>query len=156
MHFNPGKNNVLQWRDENKYFKLRSKMSVGYSGCYIAADRPLEIDRKAQFVTLEVISDLAFKQPFGFMETDSDVYEYTKTTEESLPMFMETTVFPSSDTSVRVTAVPVAAAVGQGPARIRKMLGRDAFHWPSREMELGSNLVERWSSTKVPKRSLSV
>ncbi|OBR07515.1 Pisatin demethylase [Colletotrichum higginsianum IMI 349063] len=78
MRFNQGKNNVLQWRDADKNFKLRSKMAAG-----------------AQFFTLDVISDLAFDQPFGFMETDSDVYEHIKTTEESLTMFMEMTVICS-------------------------------------------------------------
>ncbi|TQN75301.1 Trichothecene C-15 hydroxylase [Colletotrichum shisoi] len=63
MRFNPGENNVLQWRDEDKHFNLRSKMATD--------------------------------QPFGFMETHSDVYEHMKTTEESLPMFMEMTVFLS-------------------------------------------------------------
>jgi hypothetical protein len=37
---------------------------------------------------------LAFGEPFGFLETDSDVYEYIKTTEETLPMVMVTTVVP--------------------------------------------------------------
>ncbi|KZL76125.1 pisatin demethylase [Colletotrichum tofieldiae] len=116
MRFNPAKNNVLSWRDEDEHFKLRSKMAAGYSGrevanleqkiddnllgllklieSYVDADKPFDFGRKAQFFTLDVISDLAFGKPFGFMETDSDMYEYIKTTEESLPMFMATTVFP--------------------------------------------------------------
>ncbi|KAK6217500.1 pisatin demethylase [Colletotrichum tabaci] len=81
MRFNQGKNNVLQWRDADKHFKLRSKMAAGYSG--------------REFSILDVISDLAFDQPFGFMETDSDVYEHIKITKESLTIFMETTVFCS-------------------------------------------------------------
>ncbi|CCF43750.1 pisatin demethylase [Colletotrichum higginsianum] len=88
MRFNQGKNNVLQWRDADKNFKLRSKMAAGYSG------REVEIPTQ-KFFTLDVISDLAFDQPFGFMETDSDVYEHIKTTEESLTMFMEMTVICS-------------------------------------------------------------
>lgn len=31
MRFNQGKNNVLQWRDADKHFKLRSKMAAGVS-----------------------------------------------------------------------------------------------------------------------------
>ncbi|KDN60126.1 hypothetical protein CSUB01_02785 [Colletotrichum sublineola] len=77
MRFNPAKNNALSTRNENEHSKLRSKMAAG-----------------AQFFTLDVTSDLAFGKPFGFMETDSDVYKYIKTTEESLPVFVATTVYP--------------------------------------------------------------
>ncbi|KAK1997896.1 cytochrome P450 [Colletotrichum falcatum] len=116
MRFNPVKNNVLSSRDEDEHSKLRSKMAAGYSGRevenlenkidqnlsrlfrlierYIDAGKPFDFGRKAQFFTLDVISDLAFGKPFGFVETDSDVYEYIKTTEESLPMFIATTVYP--------------------------------------------------------------
>ncbi|KAK1518273.1 major facilitator superfamily transporter [Colletotrichum abscissum] len=48
----------------------------------------------AQFFTLDVISDLAFGEPFGFVASDSDMYEYIKTTEENLPVFMGMTVVP--------------------------------------------------------------
>ncbi|KAF7558832.1 hypothetical protein G7046_g5333 [Stylonectria norvegica] len=116
MRFNPGSNNILSWRDEDEHFKLRSKMSAGYGGRevenleskidqniiafmkllgdYAATSKVVDFGRKAQFFTLDVISDLAFGTPFGFLETDSDVYEYIKTTEENLPMVMVTTVIP--------------------------------------------------------------
>ncbi|KAK2044941.1 pisatin demethylase [Colletotrichum somersetense] len=116
MRFNPAKNNVLSARDEDEHSKLRSKMKAGYSGreienlenkldenilrlfrlidSYIDAGKPFDFGRKAQFFTLDVISDLAFGTPLGFMETDSDVHEYIKIMEESLPMFMATTVYP--------------------------------------------------------------
>ncbi|KAK1979162.1 cytochrome P450 [Colletotrichum cereale] len=116
MRFDPAKNNVLSSRDEDEHSKLRAKMAAGYSGreienletkidqnllglfrlveSYIDAGKPFDFGRKAQFFTLDVISDLAFGKPFGFMESDSDVYEYIKTMEESLPMFMATTVYP--------------------------------------------------------------
>ncbi|EFQ29169.1 pisatin demethylase [Colletotrichum graminicola] len=116
MRFNPAKNNILSSRNEDDHSKLRSKMAAGYSGRevenletkidenlsrlftlierYIDADKPLDFGRKAQFFTLDVISDLAFGKPLGFMETDSDVYDYIRTTEESLPMLMVSTVYP--------------------------------------------------------------
>ncbi|RSM20322.1 hypothetical protein CDV31_000817 [Fusarium ambrosium] len=116
MRFNPANNNILSWRDEDEHFKLRSKMSAGYGGRevenlepkidknilafikllrkYADENRPVDLGRRAQFFTLDVLSDLAFGEPFGFLETDSDVYEYIKTTEETLPMVMVTTVVP--------------------------------------------------------------
>ncbi|KAF7538220.1 hypothetical protein G7Z17_g12677 [Cylindrodendrum hubeiense] len=116
MRFDPASNNILSWRDEDEHFKLRSKMAAGYGGRevenlepkidknvlafiqllknYAAEKKVVDFGRKAQFFTLDVISDLAFGKPFGFLETDSDVYEYIGTTEETLPMVMVTTVVP--------------------------------------------------------------
>ncbi len=61
---------------------------------YVAANRPFDFGRKAQYFTLDVISDLAFGQPFGDVATDSDVYEYIKTMEENMPNIIVTTVLP--------------------------------------------------------------
>ncbi|KAM0421938.1 hypothetical protein ACHAPD_000379 [Fusarium lateritium] len=116
MRFNPGNNNILSHRDEDEHFKLRSKMSAGYGGRevenlepkidknilsfitllakYADAKKPVDLGRRAQFFTLDVISDLAFGEPFGFLETDSDVYKYIQITEETLPAVMVTTVIP--------------------------------------------------------------
>ncbi|WZH43100.1 cytochrome P450 [Fusarium acuminatum] len=116
MRFNPGSNNILSWRDEDEHFKLRSKMSAGYGGRevqdlepkidknilafiqllrkYADNNKPVDLGRRAQFFTLDVISDLAFGEPFGFLETDSDVYKYIQITEETLPSVMVTTVVP--------------------------------------------------------------
>lgn len=44
---------------------------------------------------MDVISDIAFDEPFGFLETDSDVYQYIETTEKTLPVVMVTTVLPA-------------------------------------------------------------
>ncbi|RBR15426.1 hypothetical protein FVER53590_09331 [Fusarium verticillioides] len=102
MRFDPGNNNILPWRDEDEHFKLRSKMSAGYRGRevenlepkidknilsfmkllekYADEKKPVDFGRRAQFFTLDVISDLAFGEPFGFLETDSDVYKYIQIT----------------------------------------------------------------------------
>ncbi|KAK1543408.1 hypothetical protein CPAR01_04041 [Colletotrichum paranaense] len=124
MRFNPSRDNVLSCRDEDEHTKLRSKMAAGYSGRevqafeqkidgnlvrlirlierYVDGRKPFDFGRKAHFFTLDVISDLAFGEPFGFVASDSDMYEYIKTTEENLPVFMGMTV--------------VDVAYGEGPA----------------------------------------
>lgn len=61
---------------------------------YADESKPFDFGRKAQFFTLDVISDLAFGEPFGFVASDSDMYEYIETTEENLPVFMGMTVVP--------------------------------------------------------------
>jgi hypothetical protein len=61
---------------------------------YVSANKPFDFGRKAQYFTLDVISDLAFGEPFGDIATNSDVYEYIKTTEENMPTILITTVLP--------------------------------------------------------------
>ena len=56
--------------------------------------KPFDFGRKAQYFTLDVISDIAFGEAFGDIATDSDVHEYIKTTEETLPAIILTTILP--------------------------------------------------------------
>lgn len=63
-------------------------------GKYADKDKIIDLGRKIQYFTLDVISDIAFGEPFGFLETDSDVYRYIETTERTLPIVMVTTVIP--------------------------------------------------------------
>ncbi|KAM0257753.1 hypothetical protein ACHAQJ_004204 [Trichoderma viride] len=116
MRFNPTEDNCLSTRDEKAHSILRSKMAAGYAGRdvdsleskiddsvreflrllgrYADNKEPLDLGRKVQYFTLDVISNISYGGPFGFVETDSDVYEYIKTTEKNLPMVMLVTVFP--------------------------------------------------------------
>lgn len=56
--------------------------------------KPFDLARKAQYFTLDAISTVAYGQPFGFITTDSDCYDYIKMTEETVPTIMVTTVLP--------------------------------------------------------------
>lgn len=56
--------------------------------------RPVDFGRKAQYFTLDVISDVAFGNAFGFIATDSDVHDYIKTTEDTLPAIIMVSVLP--------------------------------------------------------------
>lgn len=109
--------NVLSMRDDDKHNELRAKMAAGYSGReveglekkidqtilnlinlfdsnYVSVNKPFDLGRKAQFFTLDVISTVAYGEPFGFLETNTDVYEYIKTTEENVPTIIVTTALP--------------------------------------------------------------
>ena len=44
----------------------------------------MDLARKAQFVTLDIITDLAFGVPFGDVERDEDVHLYIQSTEETM------------------------------------------------------------------------
>jgi len=46
--------------------------------------KPMDLARKAQFVTLDIITDLAFDAPFGDIDLDEDVHLYIQSTEETI------------------------------------------------------------------------
>ncbi|KAK4209072.1 cytochrome P450 [Rhypophila decipiens] len=117
MRFDPTKDNVLSTRDEVAHNKLRAKMAAGYSGKevdnlepiidrnllslislleerYIAKKKPFDFARKAQFFTLDAISDLSYGRPFGYLANDEDMFSYIGMTEAQLPTIMLTSVYP--------------------------------------------------------------
>lgn len=55
---------------------------------YLSTDdvyRPVDFAQKSQFFTLDVISDLAFGQPFGYLTKDEDVFDFLKITRAFFP-----------------------------------------------------------------------
>ncbi|KAK6223056.1 cytochrome P450 [Colletotrichum tabaci] len=116
MRLKPGKDNVLSARDDDLHQKLRSKMAAGYSGKeiedleakidqnvlrlvgllekYGSRDEPFDFGLKAQYFTLDAISDIAFGEPFGDLETDSDVHGYIETMDQNMPTIILTSVLP--------------------------------------------------------------
>ena len=54
----------------------------------------MDFARKIQFFTLDVISALAFDQPFGDLIVDEDKFDYIKCTEEALPTMLLMTELP--------------------------------------------------------------
>lgn len=50
--------------------------------------RPMDFGEKASFFTLDVISELAFGEAFGYLENDSDVFEYLSITKTFIPIMM--------------------------------------------------------------------
>ncbi|KAK4183986.1 Pisatin demethylase [Podospora australis] len=111
---NPTRDNLFSMRDDVAHTALRNKMVAGYSGKenlsmettieteiarlidlierkYISTSttyRPMDFGQKAQYFTLDVISDLAFGQPLGYLEKDDDVYDYIKITTASIPAML--------------------------------------------------------------------
>jgi hypothetical protein len=43
---------------------------------------------------LDVLSTVAYGSPFGFLSTDTDVYQFIETSEKVIPTVMMVTVFP--------------------------------------------------------------
>ena len=63
----------------------------------------MDFARKAQFLTLDVITDIAFGQPFGDLVEDKDVHEYLTTIDRMMPVLHWLVVFPNI---VDLLAVP--------------------------------------------------
>ncbi|EEH40562.2 benzoate 4-monooxygenase cytochrome P450 [Paracoccidioides lutzii Pb01] len=120
FQLDPPRDCTLSMRDNALHATLRSKLAPGYSGKgieslhesidaqivkfirlieskYLSTDtnlRPVDFARKVQYLTLDVISTLAFGRTFGFLDKDGDMFNYIKTTEESLPVMQMIALLP--------------------------------------------------------------
>jgi cytochrome P450 len=124
MRFNPSKDNVVSMRDDELHGKLRGKLAAGYSGreidgleekidrhvmalvellrtSYVAKNKPFDFGRKCQYLTLDILSDIAYSDSFGFLESDSDKFDYIKTVEDNFPTIIVVTVLPWIITMMR-------------------------------------------------------
>lgn len=108
--FEAGKDHVFSQLDEEKHTKRRQQMAAGYSGKenlslepdidgrlqellhlirskYISTPtsyKPMDLARKAQFFTLDVISTIGFGEAFGDLQADADLNDYIKSGEQGL------------------------------------------------------------------------
>ncbi|PKS11176.1 hypothetical protein jhhlp_002937 [Lomentospora prolificans] len=149
MRLDPSRDNVLSQRDDTRHNELRAKMAAGYSGkevenlekridhCvlklvdlierkYISTDseyKPLDFGRKAQYFTLDVISNVAFGEPFGFLESDSDVHRYIQTTEENLPAIILVSVLPWLNGALQSPLLKSLLPSEKDPIGLGKIIG---------------------------------
>ncbi|KAL1839543.1 hypothetical protein VTJ49DRAFT_1406 [Mycothermus thermophilus] len=127
FRLDPQRDHIVSTLDEREHTRLRSIMQHGYSGKevegieekldaevlsfirlletrYIAHNKPFDFARKVQYFTTDAIAHLAFGEPFGFLETDSDVYNYIAIIEKTMPAMGFFTNFPGL---FRVLRLPV-------------------------------------------------
>ncbi|KIH92465.1 Cytochrome P450 family protein [Sporothrix brasiliensis 5110] len=64
--------------------------NTGGKGIY----KTVDLARKVQFFTLDVISVLAFGESFGYLDADFDKFGYIRTTESTVPILMSTAILP--------------------------------------------------------------
>lgn len=50
--------------------------------------RPMELSEKIQFFALDVIGELAFGEAFGYMRDNTDVHEYLKMLNSTVPLML--------------------------------------------------------------------
>jgi hypothetical protein len=48
----------------------------------------IDFAQKAQFFTLDVISDIAFGREFGYLANDKNMFSYIKTTKDTIPVMV--------------------------------------------------------------------
>lgn len=110
----PGKDHVFSQLDEEKHSKRRQQMASGYSGKenlslepdidarlqelldlirrkYISTSngsKPMDLARKIQYFTLDVISTIGFGEAFGDLLADDDLNDYIKSGEQGLTVVM--------------------------------------------------------------------
>ena len=48
--------------------------------------RPVDLGQKLQYLTLDVISDLSFGEPLGYLQHDTDPYDYVEAMDASMPV----------------------------------------------------------------------
>ncbi|KAF2449140.1 cytochrome P450 [Karstenula rhodostoma CBS 690.94] len=104
----PGRDHIFSQVDEEKHTKRRQQMAAGYSGKentdlestidrYIdqytslirhkyrstpAQHKVMDLARKTQYLTLDVISDIGFGQAFGDLANDADMDSYLESTDK--------------------------------------------------------------------------
>ncbi|KAK3689422.1 pisatin demethylase [Podospora appendiculata] len=109
--------NLVSEMDEQKHHALRSKVAIGYSGKevesmeskvdrqilafinlletrYVSQNKAFDFAHKSMYLTLDVLSDVAFSQPFGFIKTDSDMFNYIETLGQNIPFVFPLNAFP--------------------------------------------------------------
>jgi hypothetical protein len=75
---------------------------------YISTDtelKPMDLARKAQFLTLDIITDLAFDAPFGDIDHDDDVHLYIQSTEETLQAAIMLTTIPAMNSFLNLPII---------------------------------------------------
>jgi cytochrome P450 len=120
LRIDPYKDNSFSTLDDRAHDIMRSKLMPGYGGKdvdnlhslideqvaafvslletkYLATEtdfKTVDLARKVQYFTLDVISSLAFGKEFGYLEADADKFGYIKTTESTVPILLATALMP--------------------------------------------------------------
>lgn len=87
---------------------------------YVSRNKAVDMARLAQYFTLDVLSQIAFGDAFGYLEANKDLYEYNRTSIEFMPILELITNHPSirsvlSSRPVQALVAPKGTdKVGQG------------------------------------------
>jgi len=190
LRFDPHKDNAFSTLDDQVHERLRAKLMPGYGGKDVdnlqeqidkqvaglvtlleskylstkADYRPVDLARKVQYFTLDVISALAFGKELGYLAADEDLHSYIKTTESTLPIMLATALVPwllnmiqsprlkplipnvrnivGIGTVIGVAHDSVAERYGEKAVVKRDMLGSFVAHGLTKEEAEGETVVQ--------------
>lgn len=134
IRIDPHVTNIVSERDPGKHDRMRHKMSAGYAGreldrlesevCERMQEfvnhidthwainpgegmKVLDMARIIQFLAVDVITQLCFGKPLGFISNNKDMFSFLKTIETQLPIVQHFTVIHEVNTLIqRITHVP--------------------------------------------------
>ena len=111
--------------------------------------RPVDFARKVQYLTLDVISTIAFGEAFGFIGHDADFFDYIKTTEDTVPVMQLCALVPWL---VKLLQSPIGKLimptekdpVGLGPimATAKRVVGQRYGEKPIKRRDMLGSFVE--------------
>jgi len=111
MRMDPYDDCLFSMTDTAAHDRLKARLSFGYGGKenpsleagideqlqnlvgliqrkYLSTDKelkPMDFAKTAQYFTLDAVTKIAYGKEFGYLATDSDVYEYIETAEAYVP-----------------------------------------------------------------------
>ncbi|KAH7346262.1 cytochrome P450 [Rhexocercosporidium sp. MPI-PUGE-AT-0058] len=123
--------NTISEKDEQKHTETRAKVANGYGGKdnpnlessvdnrvmdlvhlieanYLSANgnyKVMDWAHVAQYFTMDVLTDVAFSQPFGYLKQNSDLHDYIKTVRAYIPVLELQTNIPFVNTILSSTIV---------------------------------------------------
>ncbi|KAF4871936.1 Cytochrome P450 monooxygenase lolP1 [Colletotrichum siamense] len=190
LRFDPYSDSVFTALDDKYHDTLRAKLAAGYAGKdvdgvedvidervealvhlletrYLATGseyKTVDLARKVQYFTLDVISALGFGKKFGYLEADADTMRYIEITEKTLPSLLVIALqpwmlrilqsstlkffMPSSKDIIgigdvmRRAAEAVEERYGEKPVVKRDILGSFVSHGLTKEEAEGETTVQ--------------
>jgi cytochrome P450 len=190
LRLDPYRDSCFTALDDKVHDSLRAKLLPGYNGKdvdnlhalvdqqvlslvhlletkYLSTDtayKPVDLARKVQYFTLDVISTLAFGKKLGYLEADRDVFHYIETTEKTIPFLMATALMPwvltimhspklkwlvpdarnmiGIGTVMQLAQQAVRSRYGPEPEVKRDMLGSFVAHGLSEQEAQGESVVQ--------------
>ncbi len=116
--------NTISEKDEQKHTEMRAKVANGYAGkdnpdlessvdnrvmdlvhliesCYLSTGglyKVMDWAQVAQYFTMDVLSDVAFSEPFGYLKYNEDLHDYIRTVRAYIPVLELQTNIPLVNT----------------------------------------------------------
>ncbi|KAM0275917.1 hypothetical protein ACHAQH_007259 [Verticillium albo-atrum] len=118
FRFQKGVDHSFAMRDEARHTALRTKVGPGYSGTLLVEQaidrqlerffriideqyittpsdhRPLDLSVITQFLALDIVGDMTFGKPFGFLDKGEDIYDWIKWNEGFFPIASTAATLP--------------------------------------------------------------